>query len=252
VAEFPSYYWALDGLRTPDASAARTLSERRELKQVVAAFEHLLASEDVAARGVALDQYAHCEARGRFGSSNPFARFTERVVAEARAQLRQPPVTATTPLGTLVVGANHASALGLLSHLGDATDLESIAGCLTPSQDVNVLEAACLAADHCVRDVVAEAARNIGARLAAIVQDPGSRDEVRLMALAPFRNQPSLDHVEMLLDTARHGTLPLAIHAAWALAGRIEDDTELRRIAAGWPEDAPYPASEVRDLLASS
>jgi hypothetical protein len=53
----------------------------------------------------------------------------------------------------------------------------------------------------------------------------------------------------MLLDTVRRGTLRSAIHAAWALAGELEDDTELRRLVALWPIDAPYPAGEVRAAL---
>src|ERR1041384_5524092 len=118
-AEFQSYYWVLESLGAPDLEAAQTVSKGRDSAHVLAAFEQLLTSSDVAARGVALDQYEHCEARGRFGLPNPFSQFAERALTEARTQLRHPAVKAMTPLSSVVIGANHASALGLLSHLGE-------------------------------------------------------------------------------------------------------------------------------------
>lgn len=248
---FHSYYWKIEDLERKDAEAARILTQGDDAASTPAAFERLLASDSPAARGVALDQYAHHEARGRFGTSNPLRQYRDRVLGEARAQLRSPPVTATSPLGTVTVGANHASALGVLGRLGDASDLPRITCYLVPSQDFNVLEAACLAVDHCLEGAATQIARDVGAHLATILQDPAADDGTRVMVLAPFRSWPALDQIDMLLDTVRHGALLPAIHAAWALAGQLEDETELRRLIASWPADAPYPADEVRAAMGS-
>jgi len=53
VDEFEAYYWNIDDLDPADAKDARVLIDSRQLDDVLAAFERLLASENAAARGVA-------------------------------------------------------------------------------------------------------------------------------------------------------------------------------------------------------
>jgi hypothetical protein len=248
MADFESYYWRTEDLDPTDASAATVLIETNEPDDAVAAFERLLTSDRDPARCLALDHYAYAEVRGRFGSSNPFSRFTKNVLDIARAQLERPAVTATSPRGTVIVGANHASALGVLSHIGDAADLERITRFLDPVRDLNVIEEACMAADHCLPGADVVLRRKAGAQLAALFQDPSLIGEVRIMAVRPFL-ESSLDQDAALLDTMTRGPFPLAAYAAWALVDRIPDVSELRRVVATWPDDAPYPADEVRELL---
>jgi hypothetical protein len=250
VGEFQSYYWNIGDLDSTDARDAEVLIRSRELSDVLAAFQRLLASEHTAARGVALDHYVLAEARGRFGLRNPFAKFADTTLNVARTELGRAAVTSTSPNNNVTIGANHASALGALAHLGDATDLGAIARFLESSQSLNVLETACMAADHCVRTADAAMAREIGDRLGAIVQDERLDDEVRIRAISALRNNnPALDQDAVLVQVMRHAPFPLAARAAWNLAIRNPGNPDLRQAVANWPEDAPYPAGEVRDLL---
>jgi hypothetical protein len=251
VANFESYYWAVGDLPAEDATWAKTLIESDRIDDAKRAFAQLLESNEVAARGVALDHYVYAETQGRFGVSNPFSIFDKAAISSARQLLQGPPVTAKSPRGSIVVGANHASALGVLMHLGDSSDLQRIEPFLDPSRDLNVLEEACMAAERCVRTADSDSTQRIGARLAALFQNDKLNDEVRVFAIRPFRRNPLLDQEEVLLETLTRGSMPVSAYAAWILLARDRAKYEevLRAALATWPADAPYPAGEVRSRM---
>jgi len=247
--DFEAYYWRISDLRSRDSAAGKALCESDDRGEIEAAFEQLLRSDHVVARGVALDQFSYARTQDRYGAPDRFADLGRRALEVARAELARPAVTSTTPRGGTVIGANHASALGALRFLGDASDLEAIAPLLFPTQDLNVVEEACMAASHCLEHADGETSHAIGAKLAQVFRDPNVLLEARIMAISPFRKYPALEQDAALLETLVHDALPMSAYAAWALVKRDPVNPEVRPIVATWPADAPYPAGEVRNRL---
>lgn len=115
---FNSYHWRRSVLSTPELERARgQVSATRDR----ASFALLLRSNDMAAVGVAFDQYQYGEASSRWGSSNPFAEYQDEVAARAREILRGLPSSNSSGAQS---GANHASALNALSNLAEPEDAE--------------------------------------------------------------------------------------------------------------------------------
>jgi len=247
--DFEAYYWRISDLATVNVTAGERLRRDEYAADTLAAFESLLHSDDVVARGIALDHISYAQTQGRLSVANPFAALIGQALESARTELNHPAVTSTSPRGSTVVGANHASALGVLSHYGDARDLDAISRFLEPSQDLNVLEEACMAVDHCIPEATSATRHAIGVRLAAIFCATHLAEEVRIMAISSFLDDPSLNQDDSLFNILNSNTMPLSAYAAWALIDRNLDNPGLHQIVAGWPEDAPYPAGEVRDEL---
>ena len=156
---FGSYFWSLkliDEENYPE--------EKNAFKQVVIEtnpdfkkqkyFPILLKSENIAAKGFALDRFHLYEFKAKKSEDNLFGKYLPEVLAEARAQLQKPPVNSKAHNFTSVVGANHASAFLVLSVVGTASDLELIAPILHSSSDLNVIYTGCLAAIHCLETTV--------------------------------------------------------------------------------------------------
>jgi hypothetical protein len=92
----------------------------------------------------------------------------------------------------------------------------------------------------------------VGAWLAGILADERLPVETRLTAFGPFRHDWSagrLGQRAALAGLLQHHELRLAVDAAWTLVGGGDYDEAVRAAVAGWPADAPYPASEVRREL---
>ena len=115
----------------------------------------LLRSDNPIAKGYAIDLFYFYEFQAKKPEDNPFRKCIEEVLAQARAQLQQPPVNSKAQHNyTPVVGANHASAFLVLSLIGTASDLDLIAPILHSSSDLNVIYTGCLAAIHCLETTV--------------------------------------------------------------------------------------------------
>jgi hypothetical protein len=107
LREFGSWYWECefdDAVLQAAFDATGTAESADDFRR---AFLVLLRSDDVAARGVALDFYDRAGATSRFGEENPFGCFHDEVMAVAREMLAGPP----RPEDDIAfAGAEHASA----------------------------------------------------------------------------------------------------------------------------------------------
>ena len=157
---YDSYYWSpseIDKEHYPEERSAffqvRLKSKPAPTRQKY--FLVLLRSDNPIAKGYAIDLFYFYEFQAKKPEDNPFRKCIEEVLAQARAQLQQPPVNSKAQHNyTPVVGANHASAFLVLSLIGTASDLDLIAPILHSSSDLNVIYTGCLAAIHCLETTV--------------------------------------------------------------------------------------------------
>jgi hypothetical protein len=236
----PELTWTLTALSTAGVPA----EERQR------AFALLLSSELPAAQGIAFDQFFLAEAQTRHGSPNPFEVWADELLRKARAQLEAPPVATITSRGSPICAANHASALGVLMHLGGAEDLKAIQTVLDTSTDDNVLMSAVLAAGSCA-ERAAEVPSTLLQRLADIVLTATLSEDVRSAAVGAVDGIPGPSTEVVLVMLASHAPLPFSADAAVRLGERnLPNYRELlTRLAAEWPEEAGYPITDVRTLL---
>jgi hypothetical protein len=241
---FDSYHWREATLGTPELETARALVS---MTQDRASFEILLRSGDVAAVGIALDQYQYGEATSRWGTANPFADYSAEVAARAREFLREPP---TPESDRAHAGANHASALTALTNLIDANDAALVAQALAHASTPDLRCAAILAAGG-VLEKKSGPDEQLIAALEGMIFDDGVADGERLDALTSLARASSARVTNMLLRALHLQDVKLQAHAALNLldreqgAHRAAVETAVRT----WPVDPPYPASEVFDLL---
>ena len=154
-----SYYW-FPGYSDPELSR----DEKKALGYVVIRlnsgenpqpyYRILLTNENIKLKGFALDRFYFHESTAEKLEDNPLRQYIPEILAEARAQLQQPPVFSDASIIGEVVGANHATALLVLSLVGTASDLDLIAPILHSSSDLNVIYAGCLAAIHCLETTI--------------------------------------------------------------------------------------------------
>ena len=253
MSNFNSYYWKSAKLETNILAEAlkKLVSPDSTSEQKLASFRVLLESDSTIAQGIAFDQFFYNESLTRLGSNNLYARDAELLVEKARAQLRKPPVKVTVD-NQEIVGANHASALGVLARLGNENDISQIAFVLKSSSDVNVLGMGLRASRTCLRDsndvhveiieVLKQIIFNISLHL-SIRKDA-------IYALAEYR-VPEAEAI--LVESIENFPLPLSAAAAWILGARDREKylPLLHQLSNSWPPDAPYPASEVRELLST-
>ena len=154
-----SYYWHVSDINKEHYRdekrayfLARLKSRPVETKQKH--FLVLLQSDNLIARGTALDLFYSYESQVKKPEDNPFRKYLPEVLAEARTQLRQSPDKLNAKKYPFVVGANHASAFLVLSVVGTISDLDLIEPILNSSDDLNVIYTGCLAAIHCIETTI--------------------------------------------------------------------------------------------------
>lgn len=221
-----------------------TLEERLKL------YKKLLKSDSVVAQGIAFDQFVYMQTLERWGISNPYLQFSEQLLGKAREQLKSPPVTAVNQRKTTLVGANHASALEVIAHVGQEDDISLIEPVLRSSSDVNVIYAGCSAARKCLSNAESVYPEIIST-LNQIIFNEEHKLELRTTAVRAFDEYRVLEVEEVLIKAASQCPLPISADAAWILG--IWDFQKhlalLQELSNAWPEEAMYPASEVRSLL---
>jgi hypothetical protein len=242
---FDSYHWRRATLPTPELERARELVATRH---DATSFALLLRSDDIAAVGIAFDQYQYGEASSRWGGSNPFVEYRGEVVARARQLLRSPPSPQSE---RAQAGANHASALVALSNLAEPDDAELVVRALDGTPGADVRCAATAIARRVLEGAIGPNEQLISA-LEKIVFDDSIVSEERAAALGSLAGASSAHATDVLLRAVRLPHLRLQAHAALHLLDR---DGGVHRatvegIATQWPADPPYPADEVLELLA--
>lgn len=243
---FDSYYWG-------DARVAGAELERARQRLAAAgeraAFAVLLRSGDPVAVGVALDQYHHAEALTRHGGASPFEEHTDEVVARAREALRGPP---SGPELGAEPGANHASALGALMNLAGPEDAALIADALARTRTGNLRFAASLAAGTALERSPSPDERLVAALEEIALNAAAHRDE-RSGAVSALGCARSAAATAALLRVTLVPEVGLQASAALHLLDRDlrAHRAHVEALVRAWPEDPPYPAGDVLELLAS-
>ena len=247
---FDSYHWLDADFADPALDDARAeLAEPTSEDAARSAFVTLLEARQPAARGVAFDHYRYAEASSRFGEANPFTESAQRVLQRARETLRQAPVEKGVH-GAAVPGANHASALGPMVNLAQPEDGALIADILRTPAGPDVWAGALDAAQTVAERAPAVDPDLVGA-LTAAVADPARswRDRADALGVLAFASPTAaLARADAMLGVP---DLRMRVRAAWVLAeGDLEANRQrLNRLVKTWPDDAPWPAFEVRQML---
>ncbi|MGW1177593.1 hypothetical protein ACWD4P_28220 [Kitasatospora sp. NPDC002543] len=248
---FDSYHWwgcelndsELNGARIKLASGT---GDRRSDRD---SFRTLLRSGDTVAVGIALDHFHHADSTGRYGMENPFAEDSSEVLDRARKILGSPPAPASRT-GAEYDGADHASALLAMLNLACPEDSGLVASALRQATTANSMEAAALVAGT-VLEESATLDQDLVDALADVLFDTSNSPAERLRALMAFANAHSTEAARVAARAIELADFRLQAHAALILATRHLPTHRalVERVVATWPEDAPFPAPTVRDLL---
>lgn len=245
---FNSYYWHDAVMGEPALAQARDALSRQDTTEPVRPFLTLLASTRVAARGTALDHFQYAEATSRFGFENPFLAHRAEVLDAARTLLADPPVDRGEG-GAEIDGANHASALGAMMNLAEPQDGQRIAAIISSGATPDVRELALLCAETILE--ASPSQPDLTDALRRIVVDDDASDGDRGKSLHLLALADPAEAVSRAVELVRNPSLRLQASAAWLLADLDSDryGTLLDDVVSRWPDDAPYPAFEVRQLL---
>lgn len=253
MTDFISYYWNPRLLVDPRLADAfvRMRDDALTVADRASAMATLLDSSDGVAEGLAFDWAFYEISRMRFGLPNPFESHARRLLERARQQLARPPVASVRWDGRAFEAANHAGALLVLSRLGESEDLDLAAAALPSAADSEVFFSACYAVQHCL-SLGARPSASMLERLAEVARNPRREEELRLAAIDVIGDFSGDEAVAELVQLAEDGPLRVTIQSAWNLAKRRIPELRplLEHWIACWPPDAPYPASDVREMLA--
>lgn len=252
MRKFDSYHWQNAVLDDPDLQAARNrLGRSPGGEEGVRSFLTLLRSSEEAARGIALDYYHYAASQERYGSPNPFSGFRSEVLEAARNILRAPARPARESGGDFD-GAEHASALVALANEATEQDSGLVVDALRKASSFDTVSAALQAAGRIMRwsDPPPD---NLVSSILLIVHDEDLDLDERLEALQALARGKTPETLRELARVAEFRDPVLQVTATHALA--FHDLETYRSFVeerfASWPDDSPYPASEVRDLLSS-
>jgi hypothetical protein len=252
VQGFHSFHWTGCRLDAGELREAHVeLMNPSGAEPYLRAFRTLLDSGNPVAVGIALDHFQYSDALTRFGGTSLYARYERQVLSVARAVQRQPPIDAGD--AAAFPGANHASALNAMMNLARAGDADLIADALAMATDLNVRDAAYLAAGTALADSPEPSPRLV-AMLGTVVFD--DRLDVRYErspAVGALFEADSPAATDILVRATELPELELQVEAALGLTMPIRlaaHRERLLRLVASWPDDAGYRADEVRDALA--
>lgn len=242
---FDSYHWYNSRSATPMLEAARKQVAKGDRK----AFEVLLRSGDPVAVGIALDQFHYADTATRHGTSSPFDEYSDEVVAQARAVLREEP---SLPSPGTEEGASHASALLALMNLAEPEDASLIARALEKTHTTNLRLAAAYAASTAL-EKSSSPDEGLIAALDRLVRDDTAGLDERQTALSALGRTPADSAIDALSRALALSELSLQAISALHLLDRDlpRYRTLVEDIVRAWPEDPPYPANEVLELLAA-
>jgi hypothetical protein len=251
---FESYYWEyteLDNLYLIKAFKIVKAFSQFEKEKVLQSFHKLLSSDSVIAQGIAFDWFAYGQTITRWGIDNPYRVFAPELLAKARAQLQTPPITAVDQRKQTTVGANHASAFGVIQYLGDSSDLPLIEPILRSSRDIDVLIGGCNAARSCWRESN-QLYQGLIEILSQMIFDESLPLSVRESAIEAFQGYLLPETEESLVHAVRDCPWHASARAALILAVRNLPKyfSVLEEVERTWPaQENIYTMSEVREML---
>jgi hypothetical protein len=255
VTDFVSYYWLPEALEDKHLidEFERLLSKNSTMEEKIKSFGMLLESENTVAQCIAFDHFFYRDSLLRYGVDNSFYHYQDELLKKARNQLRSGAVVSTTPRGKKVYGANYASAFGVLTHLGEEKDIELVDSIFQASRDMEVLYSGCLALKRCL-GVTKKFYPSLLSSISRIIYDDRQPEDLRVIAIGALADYEIPEVDELLVEVSQKCGLPLCAYAATLLGSRnfAQYRDLLQQLADSWPEDARYPASEVRDLLESN
>jgi hypothetical protein len=250
---FQSFYW--EGAAVP-AEERGTFEKLEGTEQPVsaqkAALVHLLGSDSVVARGIALDFYSMSNANLRHGDE---PMIDAAIDAAARAcalrELAEPPYDRTEVSAQPRRGANHASALHALGFNADPADAPLVARVLLENQEDRVLAQGVGAAEPILRGEPAHPA--LVDALLQLVRRRNLKPSTRAGAIAAIAASADEAVVPLLIEAVRDPELAVSAAAA---RGLLERDLERHRrliepIVGAWStsEVPPFDVHEVHRLL---
>ncbi|WP_344589333.1 hypothetical protein [Actinomadura vinacea] len=246
LREFQSWYWDCDFDEAELQAAFEATNVATTHDEFQRAFLVLLRSDDIAARGTALDFFDRAVATSRFGEANPFEPFLEEVLATAREMLRRPP----RPGDDIAFeGADHASALLALKNDAGPEDAEAVLAVLRRRPDGDLLFNALGTAGTVLWNSDTPEARLV-ALIGEMAFDRSLDIDDRREALGALRNAPGDEVTELLVRATGEDDSLFQQEAAWALSiGRrfYAHRDLLERLNASWTEEERRgPGTEVR------
>ncbi|NUK22176.1 hypothetical protein HRW14_03890 [Streptomyces lunaelactis] len=247
---FDSYHW--QEAQIDDAELARARSRLASDEGEGTDFLALLRSDCAVAVGVALDHYHHAETMTRFGDNNPFDPYSDEILARARSVLKSP-ATLKRETGAYEDGANHSSALLVMTILADPDapeDREAIASALQTASTRASLEAATEAAGMILSDA-SSLDQNLLNALAEIILDETRDVWDRVRGIVALGNVTDRRAGDVLARAAQQKIQKIQLEAAIILSSRHMSTHRgvIEEITSSWPEDADYPESLVLDAL---
>ncbi|MFI1393602.1 hypothetical protein [Streptomyces sp. NPDC020681] len=250
---FDSYHW--QEAQIDDAELARARSRLASGEGDGNNFLALLRSDNIVAVGVALDHYHHAETLTRFGDDNPFDPYSEEVLVKVRSILNSP-ITLKSETGAYEDGANHSSALLVMTILADPDDSDdrmAIASAVEKASTRASLEAATEAAGVMLSDADT-VDQNLLNAVAEIILDESRDVWDRVRGIVALGNVTDRRAGDVLAKAAHQKNQKLQLEAAIILASRHMSTHRkvIEEITASWPEDADYPESLVLDALRAS
>ncbi|MEU6786619.1 hypothetical protein ABZ912_46125 [Nonomuraea angiospora] len=252
---YGSYYWTrprFSDERLTSACEALQADVAETWSGPISPFLTLLRSGDQVAVGIALDVYQRSGALSRLGGAPLYGEHQAEILEAARELLRQPPSSADlSPQAG--AGANHASALNVMMNLAEQQDCDLIADALERTTNPTVVEAAAGAAGAAFFHTEGSPHLRLLALVAAYIDDADHPLQLRVRMLSALGDCQAPEATAYLLRALHQPEVEIQVQAAVGLTDgdRLEAHRELlERVAASWPDDAPYMAEEVRRILA--
>jgi hypothetical protein len=249
LREFQSWYWKCDFDDAKLRAAFDATGTATTPGEFQKAFLLLLRSDDIVARGIALDFFDRATAVSRFGEPNPFEPYRDEVLTTAREMLGRPPRPGDD---VAFEGANHASALLALKNDAGTEDVELVLAVLRRRPDGVLLNDALDTAKTVLRRSEIPDPHLI-ALIGEMVFDQTLDIDVRREACDALRDAAGDEATALLARATGEDDYGLQQKAAWALSIGKRFYTHrvlLERLDASWPEDErSFEATQVHEAL---
>ncbi|MGW6284938.1 hypothetical protein [Streptomyces sp. NPDC055107] len=238
---------------TPHGTAYRDMLHGDNEQKRIDGFVSLLQSEETPFTAIALDHYAECAALERLGFENLFEACDTAVLSQCRRLLHQPPTARSQEPLALEESANHASAAAAILNLAQPEDAEIIGEMIRTSSSRQIRLDAILAASSIFMDDPSgnDSLKDI---LGAVALDDSSLYQERSAALYSLQELMPEKSTRLIMRAAAVNDIRIQAQALLILAE--EDFSQYRelieRVAASWPAQVSYPATDVLALLHNS